>query len=438
LESFVTGSIDIETPQGEFTSSLFAAVGKFEKRLTGQRVKQAMRARTRAGVPSGGTPRYGFAWDAATRTSKGAQALAVVPAEAKVVVRIHTDYANGRSQRAVQRTLNAEGVPAPGGGFWQQSAISRILGDPLYAGKLTARHDDKPVVIEGAHDAIVDDELWNRVQAIRAGGSRKAGQHSQGAHLLVRGALRCGTCGSAMIPDRGRGRRDRYICRGRVEHGATFCPQVSILREHVDQPWLASLLDGHIDFEATVKRIEQRQNAALTTAQEALAQTDRDSAAAEAKLVRVRGHYQEGRLEPEDWAEQRTALTAEHEASQGAAQRARNHVDQLERTGALDAEQALLDHLTALKQAVSAGVGGAPDLLALRNVIGDTFESVTLVRGDDPRWSEELRGGAGLKLPGTYWLVTKLKPGLIDWEAGGIVRQELPVATIDAASNVTG
>jgi site-specific DNA recombinase len=448
VESFITGPIDIETPQGEFTANLFAAMGKFEKRLTGQRVKQAMRARTRAGVPSGGTPRYGLTWDAATRTAKGgATALVAVQGEAKVVVRIYTNTASGRSQRAIQRALNAECVPAPGGGLWQQSAIARILADPIYVGKLTARHDGKSMVVEGSHDPIVTPELWDRVQAIRAGGSRrKGGQHSGGAHLLVRGALRCGICGSAMIPDHGRKRRDRYLCRGRVEHGSDFCSQGSMLRVGIDEPLLSTLVGGYIDLDAMRRRIEERTSSALGTACDIAAQAEREAAKAEAKLSRVRGHYQEGKLAVDDWNEQRAELTAQLEAAQGAAQRAQEHVQQVEQAGVPDdAEQTLLDHLAALKKAVGDGVADAPDLHALRNVIADMFESITLVRGDDTRWEEDLRGGAGLKLStgNTYWMVPKLRSGRLDWEAGGVVRRELDVPVsgrpeTDAPSKVTG
>jgi site-specific DNA recombinase len=430
LVSYLTGPIDIETPQGDFTSGLFALIGKYEKRQTGERVKLAMQARIRAGIPSGGTPRYGFVWDKGTRTEDhGATALVEVPTEVAVVRRVHSDYASGLSQRAIQRALNAECVPAPGGGVWQQSAIARILSDPIYVGKLTVRGDDgKSVVVEGAHEAIVDDELWNRVQAIREGGSRrKSGRPAAGGHLCVRGVLRCGTCGSAMIPDRGRGRRDRYICRGRVEHGPDFCSRPSIVREAIDEKLLAALLDGYIDLDATRQRIEARIASALADSQESLEQAERETAKAEAKLARVRSHYQEGRIEPEDWAEQRSALAGELEAAHEAVKRAQDHVGRLEHEAMPDAEQALLAHLAALKQAVAAGVDQAPDLSALRNVIGQMLSSVDLVPNDD----------------GSYLLllmprVLRMDDDRWDLEAAGR-RQELPLpAQIDPPTKVTG
>jgi Recombinase zinc beta ribbon domain len=261
--------------------------------------------------------------------------------------------------------------------------------------------------------------LWNRVQAIR-GGSRKAGQHSQGPHLLVRGALRCGLCGSAMIPDRGRGRRDRCLCRGRVEHGSAFCSQASVLRECIDEPFLAQLLDDHIDLDASRQRIERRASSALEAVREQVAHAERDAAKAEATLEKVRDDYRSGDLDAATWNEERLELTAQVEAAQQAVQRTQEHVQQVEMAGVPgDADQVLVNHLARLRAAVDI----APDLHALRNVIGDLFESVDLVPNDD---------GSYVLMP--LVRVNRLPGGRCDFE-GATSRRELP---IDAVTKLTG
>jgi site-specific DNA recombinase len=47
VETF-RGPVDLQTPHGEFQADILAAVGKFEKKLIGLRVKQAMQARARS------------------------------------------------------------------------------------------------------------------------------------------------------------------------------------------------------------------------------------------------------------------------------------------------------------------------------------------------------------------------------------------------------
>jgi hypothetical protein len=304
------------------------------------------------------------------------------------------------------------------------------LSNPTITGRLPVTGDDGEP-LPGAHEAIVTDELWARAQALRGGHNRKGGRHAEGSHLCARGLLRC-SCGAGMISRKARPgvERERYVCGGRVGDPSS-CSQPSIRRELIDEPLLAAILDGYIDFAATKRRIEDRASLALSAAREALEHAEREAASAEAKLTRVRGHYQEGRIEPDDWNEQRPQLTAELEASQEAVQRAQGHVEQTEQ-GSIpgDAEQALLDHLAAVKKAVGDGVGGAPDLHALRNLIGAMFEAVQLVRsGEVPNCDVPVTDDA-VPVSADYWLLLVLRPSAVDRGTFKPIGQEMPVGSM--------
>jgi site-specific DNA recombinase len=404
-----------------------------DSKRKGLAVRDGMKRRAERGEWVGGHPPYGY------KSAGRYEPLVVVPAQAAVVLRIFAEYSTGRGQRGIVRALNADGIPTATGKQWLQSAITRLLANIAYTGRLLAKDDEgnRTRVLDGAHPAIVDDELWARVQTVRTIGSRrKGGRHADGGHLLVRGVLRC-TCGSAMIPRKARPGVNRavYACRGRIEHGADFCSQPSIRRERIDEPLLATLLDSYIDLDATRQRIEERASSALTVARQALEQAERDAATAEAKLARVRGHYQAGKIEADDWSEQRPQLTAELDAAREAAQRTREHVQAVEQGGVPgDAEQALLDHLARLKRAVGEGVGAAPDLHALRNTIGDLFESVTLVRSGT--WPQDVGDGmipwhhdvpAVADGPVRYWLLLSLRSSVVDSETLRPIGQAIPV-----------
>jgi DNA invertase Pin-like site-specific DNA recombinase len=111
-------------------------------------------------------------------------------AAASVVRRIFSDYAAGTSPCRIARTLNAEGIPGPGGGIWYDTSIrgrekrrDGILRNALYAGtnvwrrRLTLkdpttgarlRRDANPdsfITAEVPELRIIDDELWEQVQA---------------------------------------------------------------------------------------------------------------------------------------------------------------------------------------------------------------------------------------------------------------------------------
>jgi DNA invertase Pin-like site-specific DNA recombinase len=390
----------------DVSDSLKAVIAEDEKRKIGVRVKQAMKGRARAGVKPGGTAPYGYRWHE--------KVLVIVAAQARVVVRIFTDYVNGGTQRGIAHALNAEGIASPGNAKWNQSQIKRMLQQPIYVGLLDVKGDDGEW-LPGNHEAIIDRELWDRAQAICTGAlRRKPGRHPRGQHLLVRGLAKC-RCGATLTPRAKAGKAERYVCRDRYENGT--CSEPTWLREAIDGPLLERLLRSYVDLAATQERIEAREASVLDSACQTLARREKDAASAEARLARVRSHYQEGKIEPEDWAEQRPALTEAVEATTQAVQRARDHVAQAEQGDPGDAQQRLLDYLAQLKRTV----GAAPDLPALRNVIGQVFERVQLVRRDDV-WA-----GPGTPVGDRYLLVPLVRGEFVDYEDREVTRPELPV-----------
>lgn len=367
------GVVDIETPTGEFMQSVLAAVGKLEKRNTGLRVTQALSARASAGLQSGGAATYGYQWQA--------KELVVVPAEAEVVRRIYDSYVHGMSQRAIARALHDDGLTNRGVP-WRQTAVSRFLANPVYKGVIAFKGN----VLPGSHEAIIEPDLWARAEAIRTSGHRrKGGRHADGGHLLVRGVLRCGQCGSAMIPRKARPgvERARYVCSGRIQHGHDFCDQPSIRREQVDDVFLRNLLDHYVDLDAARRRIAERCESDLAVAREAVDQAQAEVGRSEARTARVQRGWQDGVLDDDDYRQQREQVRADLEASRAALQRAQQHAQMLEQQGVtIDAEDVLLRSLADVKRAVAQGAGEAPNLHALRNAIGELFVSVELVRFD--------------------------------------------------------
>lgn len=143
--------------------------------------------------------------------------------EAQVVRRIYSEYANGRSAREIAHGLNKDGIPAPKGGTWRGSTIkgnrargSGILWNLTYAGNLVherTRFSKDPDtgnrlsraqpaenwIIEPAPELrIVDEETWERVQAIHARFTNMSGPRPQKRprHVLS-GLVKCARCGGS-------------------------------------------------------------------------------------------------------------------------------------------------------------------------------------------------------------------------------------------------
>lgn len=99
-------AVDTTTPAGEAMANVLATFAQFERRLIGQRTKDALAAKRAAGVRLG-RPRQ-------------------VPDD--VVDRIGAERAAGGSLRGIARGLNADGVPtAHGGARWHASTVRAVL-----------------------------------------------------------------------------------------------------------------------------------------------------------------------------------------------------------------------------------------------------------------------------------------------------------------------
>jgi DNA invertase Pin-like site-specific DNA recombinase len=98
--------VDTTTPVGEFTANVVVSASQYERRLIGQRTRDALAAKKAAGVRLG-RPR-------------------LLPSE--VVERIVQAKAAGDSLAGIARDLTAENVPtAQGGKRWYPSTVAAVL-----------------------------------------------------------------------------------------------------------------------------------------------------------------------------------------------------------------------------------------------------------------------------------------------------------------------
>ncbi len=101
--------VDTTTPVGEFTANVVASASQFERRLIGQRTKEALAAKKAAGVRLG-RPRQ---------------------LSDDTVQRIVQDRSAGASLAAIAEALNADAVPtSQGGQRWYRSTVQAVLRSP--------------------------------------------------------------------------------------------------------------------------------------------------------------------------------------------------------------------------------------------------------------------------------------------------------------------
>lgn len=98
---------DMTTPQGELMSNMLACFAQFERRVIGQRTKDALAVKKAKGERAGGRP-------------------SSLPD--RVVERIQREAAEGKALNAIAKGLNTDAIPTgQGGAKWYASSVSAVL-----------------------------------------------------------------------------------------------------------------------------------------------------------------------------------------------------------------------------------------------------------------------------------------------------------------------
>src|SRR6266478_9803918 len=156
---FVHGRFD-RSPAGEFTYTTLAAAHAMERRMTAEKMRDAVRYRAEKGEMVGQVP-AGYLRDSSGKVS-------IDEATAELVRGIFHDYATGMySVRQIARRLNERGQLLPAAKTaWRGDTIAQLLANVAYIGKtysLSRRHQ-RGTLIDGQWDAIVEAETWEAVQ----------------------------------------------------------------------------------------------------------------------------------------------------------------------------------------------------------------------------------------------------------------------------------
>lgn len=190
--------------------------------------------------------------------------LVVNEEEAKVVKKIYSLYREGWGYSRIAAYLNQKGCPSPSEGTWNPVSVRRILCNRVYIGdtvqgvserisfksKKTRRlPEDRWVITENTHEAIIDREEFYEVQKLRREKRTDSGPHKGVIHLF-RGIVYCGRCGSVMFARSRRGRPMAYICSGYGKNGKIYCSS-----HHVKEKVLADIVAS--DFVKLMDTVEK-------------------------------------------------------------------------------------------------------------------------------------------------------------------------------------
>lgn len=138
------------------------------------------------------------------------------PEKARLIYEMFERYATGQeSDRTIAAWLNAKGARTNRNRQFSKDTVREMLCNAAYAGYVSERRD-KSRTVKGLHDAIVSDELFDRVQQVRSWRTRVIKPGPPSDEFLLRKLICCERCGSRMHGTTGsQPRVRRYICSTR-------------------------------------------------------------------------------------------------------------------------------------------------------------------------------------------------------------------------------
>jgi site-specific DNA recombinase len=206
----VTQQFNTTTSMGRLTLNVLLSFAQFEREVTGERIRDKIAASKKKGMWMGGVPPLGY-----QARDRG---LVVVDSEAEIVRRIFRHYAELGSVRLLKEELEAQGITSKcwtsasgcfrGGKPFSRGALYLMLQNRIYRGEIVHKEQSYP----GEHTPIIDQQLWDMVQARLSSNAaqRNAGGRTAQPSLLA-GMLFDGD-GNRMTPSHAvkKGTRYRY------------------------------------------------------------------------------------------------------------------------------------------------------------------------------------------------------------------------------------
>jgi DNA invertase Pin-like site-specific DNA recombinase len=186
----VTQNFNTYDSMGRLTLNVLLSFAQFEREVITERIRDKVNASKKKGMWMGGFLPIGY-----VSINKK---LTIIPEEAAVVRLAFEKYLLYRSETMVAEWLNENGYTtmSKGNGKFTHARISKMLRNVVYVGKVP--HKDK--VYEGQHEAIVSQELFDKVQELKK--QNRTGRLAPSRfmeHALLKGFIYCDCCQSAMI-----------------------------------------------------------------------------------------------------------------------------------------------------------------------------------------------------------------------------------------------
>ena len=262
------------------------------------KVRRGQRGRVEQGKAGGG---LGYGYDVVKKYDERGEPVRgerqINEAQAKIVLRIFEEYADGKSPKAIARDLNADGIPGPVGKGWGPSTLNGnwrrgagILNNDLYNGEIVWNKVSYPKNPDtGKHVTrnnppedwirkavpemrIVPEPLWNKVKGRQLAMRENYPEvwRKRRPVYLFSFLLQCGCCGGGMSKISVRS----YGCSTARNKGASMCSNRRTITKETLEHTVLSILQRNLmdpalvkefceEYTAHINRLRMNRNASL-------------------------------------------------------------------------------------------------------------------------------------------------------------------------------
>lgn len=323
---------ETDTPAGRMQFQMMALIGEFERGTIAQNVKMGMIAKAKSGNWCGGRV---LGYDLVPNNSpeeekKGKNKLEINEKEAEIVRFIFNEYSKGKGYKAITNKMNKLGYKTKKGNNFSVGSIRDILTNPVYIGEIRynvrqnwsekrrRNINPNPIRVKGKHEAIIDRELWDKVQLILESKKGKPSRIYDGEYPLT-GILRCPKCGAGMVISRttntladGSKKRIAYYCCGNWKNkGTSVCNSNTIRVDKANEyvfKKIEELVSNEAVIKAVVKNINKERKDKVKPAKRLLGDIDKELEKLDKRKRKIFEAYEDDILTKEEFQTRKNEL----------------------------------------------------------------------------------------------------------------------------------
>ncbi len=213
-----------EGPEGIILESMLEGMAEYYSAELSVKVKRGLKENALKGKMNGGATTLGYYVNEERK-------LVIDETTAPIVRETFTMYADGKMIKDIMKHFNNKGVKTKYGNPISYNMIQRMLSNRRYIGEF--KYND--ILIPDAIPAIIDTNLFEKVQAELAKNKHAPARHKAEDDYLLTTKLYCGKCGAYMVGDAGTGKSGKvhhyYKCVNAKKH---TCDKKTVRKDWIE------------------------------------------------------------------------------------------------------------------------------------------------------------------------------------------------------------